>query len=265
MAIAQLWGIGAALLLWGAASARVYAEQCPSQVRVSFPNFEIAPYVLGTDEVATPPGLMVQWVANALARAGCTPLITIRRRPPNRQLAELDLGLLDILPGFAPGNNPDGKLAFPMRGGVADPGRVVLADTVSLYVRAGERNVEWDGKTLTSVNPKVGTSTGGAGFKVIAATFGWQIELAATPRADLDKLLARRIDVIVEPDVVMQPYLAGSDGKAVRKLSPPALTKNRYAPVRKEFAQQYPEFTSRFWLELCRQSRTTMMALPACR
>ena len=51
---------------------------------------------------------------------------------------------------------------------------------------------------------------------------------------------------------------------AVRKLSPPVRVTNRYAPVSKHFHQAYPEFTERFWLELCRQSRAAATSLPAC-
>ena len=72
---------------------------------------------------------------------------------------------------------------------------------------------------------------------------------------DLRKLVAGRIDVILEPDVVLDRYLVGAEALAVRKLAPPVLVTNRYAPVNKRFAATYPEFTSRFWLELARQSR----------
>jgi hypothetical protein len=240
------------LLCYGAAGA---AERCPAEVRVSLPNFEIAPYVLGTDKVESRPGLLIEWTRNALKLAGCRPRIVIKRRPPNRQLAELELGLLDILPGFAFSANPGDQLAFPMKGDQADPNLAVMTDTVSLYARADDHNVQWDGKALRSTRPQVGSSTGGAATGGIAAANGWAIEPAPTPQADLRKLVAGRIDVILEPDVVIAPYLAGADAPPVRKLSPPVQVTQRYAAVSERFARAHPEFTARFWLELSRQAR----------
>jgi hypothetical protein len=244
--------LGATLMLSYAAGA---AERCPAEVRVSLPNFEIAPYVLGTDQVEDPPGLLIEWTRKALLLAGCKPHIVIKRRPPNRQLAELELGLLDVLPGFVFSPNPDDQLLFPTKDGLADPERAVMSDTVSLYVRAGDQHVHWDGRTLRSDNPRVGSSTGGAGTGEMALAHGWEIEAAPTPLADLRKLIAGRIDVILEPDVVLERYLVGADALAVRKLSPPAKLTDRYAPVSKRFGEAHPQFTKRFWLELCKQAQ----------
>lgn len=232
---------------------------------MSLPNFEIAPYVLGTDEVENPPGLLIEWTRNALALAGCEPHIVVKRRPPNRQITELALGLLDVLPGFSYSANPDDQLVFPMKAGTVNLDRVVMADTVSLYARAGDQRVHWNGERLRSANPRVGTSTGGTSSQVIARRFGWQLESAATPQQDLRKLLAGRIDVILEPDVVLGPYLIGADARAVRKLSPPAHASYRYAPVSRQFAAAYPEFTERFWLELCKQSRAAQPTMRPCK
>jgi ABC-type amino acid transport substrate-binding protein len=174
-------------------------------------------------------------------------------------------GLLDVLPGFSYSANAGDDLVYPMEQGSVDPGRAIMADNVSLYVRAGDTRVHWDGISLSSPNPRVGTSTGGAATEETAQKFGFPLETAATPRTDLDKLLAGRIDVIMEPDVVMTPLLAGELGLQVRKLLPPARQSLRYAAVRKGFAAQYPAFTQRFWRELCVASRAGGTALPACR
>jgi hypothetical protein len=255
--------LGASLLLFCGATCGA-AERCPGEVRVSLPNFEIAPYVLGTDKLENPPGLLIEWTRNALHLTGCKPHIVIQRRPPNRQMQELRLGLLDVLPGFAFSDNPDHQLVFPMKDGREDPERAVMSDSVSLYVRAGDQAVHWDGKTLSSTNPRVGSSTGGASSDRIAREHGWELENAPTPQGDLRKLIAGRIDVIMEPDVALGPYLVGAVALAVRKLSPPVRMSNRYAPVGRRFHQAYPEFTRRFWLELRRQSRAATPVLPAC-
>ena len=83
-------------------------------------------------------------------------------------------------------------------------GLAVMSDTVSLYARADDMSVHWDGKTLRSTNPLVGSSTGGATTEAIARGTAGSIETAPTPQADLRKLIAGRIDVILEPDVVMR-------------------------------------------------------------
>lgn len=259
----------AALLLTRAAAAADAA--CPAQVRVSLPNFEIKPYVLGSDRVESPPGLLIAWTSAALATAAqasgsqCRPHISVKRRPPNRQLAEIERGLLDILPGFSYSANLNDSLVYPMLAGGVDEKRAIIADTVSLYARAGDTGTSWDGVTLRARNPAVGSSTGGAATEETALRYGWRTEVAPTPRADLDKLLAGRIDVIMEPDSVMTPYLTGDIAARVRKLTPPARTSLRYAAVRKGFAEQYPAFTEHFWRALCMQSRASGTALPACR
>ena len=255
----------ACALMLSASAPAVAAAACPAEVRVSFPNFEIAPYVLGQDRIESPPGLLVEWTRKALSRTGCRANFTLKRRPPNRQLAELELGLIDILPGFSYSSENASQLAFPTRGGGPDLELAVMSDFVSLYARAGDASVKWDGKTLHSANPVVGTSTGGSATRETAGAYGWAIEFAPTPQADLRKLLAKRIDVIMEPDVVLGPYLTGADKEAVRKLSPPVRMSQRYAPVRKGFREAYPEFTNRFWYELCKASREGTPGAPACR
>jgi hypothetical protein len=249
----RLAAIGAALLLiHGAAAA---APRCPSKVHVSLPNFEIAPYVLGTNQVENPPGLLIEWTRDALMLAGCPVSIVVKRLPPNRQLSELASGRIDVLPGFAFNSETGERLRFPMKDGSEDTGRAIMSNTISLYARAGDMRVQWDGKTLRSANPKVGSSTGGASTARIARAYGFELEAAPTPETDLRKLVAGRIDVIMEPDVVLGPLLEGADAQAVRRLEPPVHVTNRYAPVSARFAAAYPEFTERFWLELCRQAR----------
>lgn len=256
---------GVALLLCTSAAAVAAPADCPSRVRVSFPNFEFAPYVLGTDRIHANPGLLVEWTRKAIALTGCTPAVTMQRRPANRQLTELSLGMLDILPGFAYADDLTDRLAFPMRGAGADPALVVIEDGLSLFVRAGDRRVEWDGKTLTGYQHAVGMSTGGPGPNRVVAAYQWPIEVASTPSHNLRKLVAGRLDVILEPNMVLEPFLQGAEGKAVRKLSPPALVTNRYAPVGKRFAAAHPEFTRAFWREICKQARAGTPAQRDCK
>lgn len=248
-----------------AAAAAASAENCPPQVRVGFPNFEIAPLLMGSDQIGNPPGLLVEWTRNALAAAGCTDTaVVLMRRPQLRQMAEVGLGLIDILPGFAFSPALSEHMVFPMRGDAPDPALMIKADAVSLYARAADQRVKWDGKTLVAPNQRIGVSTGVMASSATIKAHNWITELAANPRIDLQKLIAGRVDVILEADVVLEALLQGPEGRAVRRLSPPMLATSRYAPVRRGFAQQYPDYTRRFWRELCKQSRTTYRDLPAC-
>lgn len=254
-----------ALLLGTSTAALAAPADCPSRVRVSFPNFEFAPYVLGTDRINPSPGLLVEWTRQAIALTGCKSAVTMQRRPANRQLVELQLGMLDILPGFAYSHDLTDRLAFPMRGGGADPSLVVIADELSLFVRADERDVKWDGKKLSGFDHAVGMSTGGPGNPRALAAYGWPMEVVSTPAENLRKLNAGRLDVILEPNMVLEPFLHGADGKAVRKLTPPALVTNRYAPVGKRFAAAHPEFTRAFWREICKQAHAGTPAQRDCK
>lgn len=246
-----------ALTMGASAMAR---EACPEAVRVSLPNFEVAPFILGTDNIEAKPGLLVEWVRNALARTGCpSTAVTIVRLPPNRQLAEMRLGRVDILPGFIYGDDLAKDMVYPAQN------LAMMVDTISLYARAGDDSIKWDGKRLTAPGLRVGSSTGGARTQSIGQQYHWTIELAATPQANLRKLIARRVDVIMEPDVVLSPYMATPEGKQAKRLTPPVHASPRFAPVRKDFARRYPEYTRKFWLETCRESRSYFTTMPACR
>lgn len=236
------------------------AEACPPEVRVSFPNFEVLPFLIGTDTIEARPGLLIEWVRNALARTGCpSTAVVMQRRPPNRQIAEMRMGRIDILPGFVYGQDLAKDMAYPPRH------LAMMVDTMSLYARADDQDIKWDGKQLVAPGLRVGTSTGGAQTGEFGRRYHWNMELAATPLANLRKLVARRVDVILEPDVVMAPYMATPEGKLARRLAPPVHSSPRFAPVRNEFAERYPEFTRKFWLETCRESRSYFTTMPACR
>jgi len=241
------------------------AEDCPSEVRVVFPNFPVAPYIYGTDAIVAPPGKLVEWSQAALSHTGCSPKVSFFRRPPRRELAELRAGAYDIAPGVAFTPEQLHDFAFPMRSGAINQNLVIVRDRVSLYVRAGDESVKWDGKTLQLPNPIVGVSAGVLLAHATAERNGWNVESAYDPQGNLQKLMANRVDVILEPDILLLSFMTKPEGKAIRKLIPPAMEADRYAPVSKQFQQKYPEFTRRFWLEICKESRSMSPTLPACR
>ena len=121
-----------ATVLLCAATGGAAAQACPARVTVSFPNFPIPPLVLGSDSIVQPPGTLVSWTRNALKRSGCAPVLSFVRRPPQRQLAELELGRIDILPGFAYSGELPAAMVFPMRGGDINAALRVTSDLSSL-------------------------------------------------------------------------------------------------------------------------------------
>jgi hypothetical protein len=237
-------GLGAAFLLcYGAACGA--AQRCPSEVRVSLPNFAIAPYVLGTDKVESPPGLLIEWTRNALQLAGCKVGIVIRRRPPNRQLKELELGLLDVLPGFAFSADPDDQLVFPTRDGTADPDRAVMSDTVSLYPERWQVGTA-QRQRRSAVRPggHRGQRSPPAGSSKAATPGGFTL-------ADRG-----RIDVIMGPAVVLRPTWPAPMRWPCASAASIAMPVRRFAGrIRRR----------RFWLELCKQSRSAQPTARSCK
>jgi hypothetical protein len=152
--------------------------------------------------------------ATRFKRIGCAPAVSFVRRPPNRQLAELELGRIDILPGFAYSAELPPEMVFPMRGGEINTAMRIATDLSSLYVRKDDTSVSWDGEALGGARQHVGTSIGGTMEKALAKKQGWVLEAAPTPHANLRKLLASRIDVILESDSVVGPLAAGMDACA---------------------------------------------------
>lgn len=234
------------------------ASACPKEVRVAFPNFPVPPLIYGTTEVEVPPGDMVIWTRSALAIGDCKPLISIRRLPVKRLLAELRANTVDIAPGFAPTAPNLAMLAFPRRGKELDSSLVVIHDRVSLYVRADDHATKWDGRNLSLSKPRIGISAGIAATKVETEKRGWLVDEAGNPQSNLAKLRAHRIDAILEPDVWFETYLRTvPDQRAhIRKLEPQVSSIDRYAPVSIGFYGSYPDYTRQFWQAMRRQAMT---------
>ncbi|MET3133428.1 hypothetical protein AAKU55_003718 [Oxalobacteraceae bacterium GrIS 1.11] len=252
-----------ACLVSALACAPARAEECPAEVRLALPDYAVLPFIAGSTKLMQPPGLIVEWTYRALAGSGCRPTVSVRRRPYRRLLLEMQQGLADIGPGLAYSPARRREMMFPMLNGDIDHRLVLIEDSISLYVRGDERQVEWDGRSLRGTRSRLGVSSGVV-LAQIAKGHGWAVEVADNPLIDLNKLIARRVDIIMEADALLNFSLDGGELAAVRKLQPPVLVLHRYAPVSLRFAQRYPEFTRRFWLALCQQSRSQAQALPAC-
>lgn len=232
------------------------ASSCPKQVRVAFPNFPVPPLIYGTTELQEPPGDMVVWVRSALTSGECKPLISIKRLPVKRLLAELKANTIDIAPGFAPTAPNLNALVFPRRGKELDSRLIILHDRLSLYIRADDHDTQWDGKRLNISQPRIGISAGIAATQVEAEKRGWLADEAGSPQSNLAKLKARRIDAILEPDIWFETYLNSEPGQRanIRKLEPAVSSIDRYAPVSMGFYDAFPEYSQYFWQAMRRQA-----------
>ncbi|SHN05796.1 hypothetical protein SAMN05192549_10493 [Duganella sacchari] len=232
------------------------ASGCPKAVRVALPNFPVPPLIYGTTEVEEPPGSMVIWARSALSSGDCKPLISIRRLPVKRLLAELKANTVDVAPGFAPTSPNLAVLVFPRRGKELDVSLIIIHDRLSLYVRADDLATKWNGKHLNIAQPRIGISAGIAATKVEAEKRGWLVDEAGNPQSNLAKLKAHRIDAILEPDVWFETYLntVPEQRASIRKLEPQVSSIDRYAPVSIGFYGSYPEYTRQFWQAMRRQS-----------
>ena len=166
---------------------------CPEAVRVAVIDFAFPPYVFGAgSEFANPPGKHVEWVQSAIEASQCKPRLELVRLPVARMRMELGAGSLDFL--VAGSDNPEIRsvAAMPMRGGKPDSRLRVQSVEYSLFVRRGETEVQWDGRTLTGppgfavgVSPLVAASS-------FAREQGWKTELGQTPVGALKMLAGGR-------------------------------------------------------------------------
>lgn len=236
---------------------------CPPQIRITYTDAELPPYVLGSGaDFQEPPGLFVAWARAALRKLGCMDVVTESRLPYHRIVSSMSAGTIDIRVTGGYRSDVAEIMRFPMRGETVNRALAVAEADTRLYVLKNSPAVEWDGTRLrlSGPNPTVGTVRGHYTEKVVQAR-QWEIDSAPTWEANTRKLLSGRVAAIVGPDSVVDA-LQGRE--VMQMLDPPVQYDLYFAPVSRQFHEKYPEFTRRFWLEICRESRTTFVRLPAC-
>ncbi len=85
----------------------------------------------------------------------------------------------DILIGYAPTPERMGLLAYPMYDGQPDPELFFGQSVLSFFTRGTEKDVTWDGRTLTARNPTVGVVRGQLP-EIVARGHGWPVEATTT-------------------------------------------------------------------------------------
>ncbi|MDT9001364.1 hypothetical protein RQP53_18940 [Paucibacter sp. APW11] len=229
-------------------------ERCPEDLRVAVLDYELAPLLLGKDKSAPPTGKLIDWIRGAIAKAGCAPRLQLQRLPINRGRELLFRGDIDIWGVAFPGAELIAGSALPLQGKQADPQLGFYLSSYSLYVEAGNTQIEWDGQTLRGPwDMRVGVAPVPA-LRAVVDERGWIAEHGLDTQNVLNKLLSGRSAVAILPDMLIgsqPPDVAAR----LRKLSPAVLTSWYYAPVSKSLLNRHPQFVRGFWLEMCRAGR----------
>lgn len=239
------------------------ANECPPQIRVAYTDAELPPYVLGEGSAFNePPGLFVAWARAALQKLGCMAVVRETRLPYNRIVSSMAAGTIDIRVTGGYRSDVADIMRFPMRNGGTNRAMAVAEANTRLYVLKNAPALAWDGTALrfTGPNPTIGTVRGHYTEKLIEAQ-KWATDSAPNWDSNAKKLLSGRVAAIVGPDSVVD---ALPERGQMQMLDPPVQYDLYFAPVSRQFQEKYPDFTERFWLEICRQSRATFTKLPAC-
>lgn len=236
-------------------------EGCPPLVRVSFLDYEVPPWFNGKgDGFPDPPGQVVVWVQQAIAQTSCPTKVRFLRRPVKRFYLELEQGMTDILAMASVTPERLDRVAFPMAHGALDTRMAYLVSSTSLWVRKGDKSVQWDGRTLRGPEGfKVGVSAG-QGSEALARKQGWTVELALHGRNVIDKLLAGRCAVILLPDITVDAAPQGQRAQMVRLL-PSVEQTPFFSPASRDFHARYPAFMAQYWRALCQISHAGMGAV----
>lgn len=224
------------------------AEKCPDQVRVTFPDLAVPPFINGKGlSFSDSPGVLVDWVREAVARTGCPATIHINRRPKMRAYVELDNGQVDILIPVARGSGGrSSHLVFPSDNCQNDQCMALRGLNFSLWVRKGDRSIQWNGKDLTGpARFRVGTAAGSVSQLIIVER-GWLPEPARDSINSIEKLIAGRVAVILIADIVVHG-IPEDRRLLIEKLKPGLETVNFYSGASRNFYARYPVFMKKYW------------------
>lgn len=242
------------------------ASPCPQVMRVGFINSPLPPYIQGAGaDFEDPPGLLVGWIREAVKRSQCAPYLDLRRYPLGpRGRIELSEGRYDVASLIGDVAENTEVAVLPMRNGKPDLGKAILNISYSLYVRRGDKNMQWSGTELLGPPGfKVGVSRARIPQMVLERN-AWAAEVGPGSQNVLDMLIAGRTAVALLPDsfVTSMPAAARAN---LERLGPVQERTWYFSGVGKEYYAKYPDFVHRYWTALCHIARADQKDLPACR
>jgi len=254
----------AAYLITGAAQ----ADACPERLRIAFPEGPAEPFMRGQGEdFLQPPGLLVDWMRQALRGQGCLEKAEMLRLPVRRLRAMIEGGQIDLVAGVGEGGPIAALLALPPREGRRGEfdHSLGMVEYV-LYARRGS-GIAWDGQAISGLTEqaRVGV-TASTRTEMLARERGWLADPAPSHESALLKVAAGRTPVLlmhsyfVDDRLRRDPQLA----RQIERLSPAVERRHLFVGAAPVFAHSHKSFTRRLWRALCRQSAAAK-ADGACR
>lgn len=245
---------------WAATTATV---ECPNAIRVAYAESELPPYILGIgEELQDPPGLFVAWTRAAVAKLGCTAALQERRFPYNRIINGMQMGDVDVRVSAGYREAMARIAHYPIAKGKPDPRLAIAEGNTALYVVKGNKTLKWNGTTLRAHGKDVVVGTVLGHFsEMVLRERQWHIDSAPNWDSNVQKLLQGRVSAIAGTASVID---ALPDRSKLQRLDPPVAYDYFFAPVANPFYDRYPEFTQKFWYQICLESRAYFKDLPAC-
>ncbi|MGM9481499.1 substrate-binding periplasmic protein [Roseateles sp. NT4] len=252
----------------GLITAAAQADACPERLRIAFPEGPAEPFMRGQGEdFLRPPGLLVDWVRNALREQGCLEKAEMLRLPVRRLRNMIEAGQVDMVAGVGEGGPIAALLALPPREGRRGEFDYSLgAVEYVLYARRGS-GIAWDGQSLSglSMDARVGV-TASTRTEMLAKERGWSVDAAPSHESALLKVAAGRTPVLLmhsyfaDDRLKHDPRLAGQ----IERLLPAVERRHLFVGVAPAMLQGSKDFTLRLWRALCKESAASK-ADGACR
>lgn len=225
----------------------VRADEPRPVVRVVFNTEPNPPIVYGSGTAIDPdkPSLIVELLRLVGARLGVE--FQFQRVPWQRGLLMVETGQADAI--FASSYNEERARygAYPMKDGRLDGARRIYLQSYSLFVRRGS-DIRFTGEAISGLKAAVGVQ---GGFAVAAQLekMGVALDVESSPRDNLLKLMAGRIDAYAEIDTLAEAALRAEPDLAagIEKVAPPLRITPYFLMMSKIYQQANPELVERIW------------------
>lgn len=238
---------------------------CPSRIRVAYPDAANPPFILGAGEaMAEPPGLLVSWMRQALKALGCEGAAELVRLPRRRVSASLAAGQIDLIAGVADVGPLADAVVLPPAPRRPEQDLSLGVIDYSLYAKRGAVPA-WDGQRLVlAPGQKVGVAQATHAEELVRER-GWPVEPAPNHESALHKLAAGRSDLMLSHAVFVDERLRTERqlGESLVKLEPPVERRRLFFGADPGFHARETGFVQRLWLALCRERQAHLHANPA--
>lgn len=241
---------------------------CPERLRIAFPDGPAEPFMRGLGEdFARPPGLLVEWVRQALRQLGCLERAEMMRLPVRRLRAMIEGGQMDMVAGVGDGGPIAALLQLPPREGRRGEFDYSLGVVEYVFYARRVSGLRWDGQQLSGLPPeaRIGV-TAGTRTELLAQERGWPTEPAPSHESALLKLAAGRTPLLLMHGYFVEDRLR-QDARLARlleRLAPAVERRHLYVGLSAALVQGHRGFALRFWRSVCEASAASK-ADGACR